>query len=170
MEGLERLGTYLVLDTIPSVKWLLPEIILFVAFTLAIFADLTTDKPGALRSAWVALAGLVAAFVATVVGMGWILPDRLGGLLLFRGSVAFDPFTHYFKLLFLVATILVILMVIRSRDYGVRKMGEFHALLLVVAAGMCLMASSTHLLMLYLSLDFVPKMPSTGHFLYGHWV
>lgn len=155
MEGLERLGTYLVLDTIPSVKWLLPEIVLFVAFTLAIFADLTTNKPGALRSAWVTLLGLIGAFVATIVAIGWGLPGRVDGLLLFRGAVAFDPFANYFKLLFIVVTVIVIILAIKSRDYGVRRMGEFYALLLVVAAGLCMMASSTHMLMLYLSLEMV---------------
>ena len=155
MEGIERLGTYLVLDILPSVRWFVPEIILFVGFTLAILADLTTDRPGALRSAWVVLGTLVAALVATIAGMGAALPEGVRGLSLFRGAVVFDPLASFFKILFLVATILVVILVIRSRDFGKRRMGEFHALLLIVAAGLCLMASSTHLLMLYLSLEMV---------------
>ncbi|MBD3162086.1 MAG: NADH-quinone oxidoreductase subunit NuoN [Candidatus Eisenbacteria bacterium] len=155
MEGLEQLGTYLVLDILPSIRWFVPEIILFAGFTLAIFADLTTDKPGATRSAWVALGSLVAALAATIAGMGAALPEGLGGLSLFRGAVVFDPLANFFKVLFLVATILVVILILRSRDFGLRKMGELHALLLVVAAGLCLMASSTHLLLLYLSLEMV---------------
>jgi NADH-quinone oxidoreductase subunit N len=149
------LAGYLVLDTIPSVRWFLPEIVLFAAFSIAILADLTTDRPGALRSAWVALVGLVATFVVTLITMAWPIPGDGGGVLLFRGTVAYDPFANYFKLLFLVATALVVWLVIRSRDYGTRRMGEFHSLVLIVVAGLFLMASSTHLLMLYLSLEMV---------------
>jgi NADH-quinone oxidoreductase subunit N len=137
------------------VKWLLPEILLFGTFTLAILADLTTNKPNALRSAWVGLVGLVVTLIVTILSMGWQLPPGFNGLLLFRGAVAFDPLAIFFKILFIVATALVIVMVIRSRDYGTRRMGEFHALLIVVVAGLCLMANSMHLLMLYLALETV---------------
>ncbi|MFB3910318.1 MAG: NADH-quinone oxidoreductase subunit N [Candidatus Eisenbacteria bacterium] len=152
---LERLGTYLVLDTIPSVRWFLPEILIFVTFSLAVLADFTTDRRGSLRSAWVALAGLVATFVATIAMMGASLPQGAGALLLFQGAVAFDPLSNFFKLLFLVATILVLLLVVTGRDYGVRRMGEFFSLLMCVVGGLFLMASSTNLLMLYLSLEMV---------------
>ncbi len=152
---LESIGAWRVLDTIPSVRWFLPEILLFVTFTLAVLADLTTDRPGSLRAAWTALVGLAATLIATVVTMGWSLPGGGPGLLLFRGTFAFDPFASFFKILFAVATILVILLTISSRDYGKRRMGEFYALLIGVAAGLFLMAGSTHLLMLYLSLEFV---------------
>ncbi len=152
---LEWVGTYRVLGTIASVRWFVPEILLFVTFTLAVLADLTTDRPGSLRSAYVVLAGLAATFVATLAGMGQALPDGARGLLLFQGASAFDPLGSYFKLVFLVATLVVVVLTMRSRDYGVRKMGEFYALLIAAVAGLFLMAGATHLLMLYLSLEFV---------------
>ncbi|MBM3288116.1 MAG: NADH-quinone oxidoreductase subunit N [Candidatus Eisenbacteria bacterium] len=149
------IGSYRVLDTVASVRWFVPEIVLFVAFTLAILADLSTDRPGSLRAAWTVLLGLLAALVATISSMGGSLPGDAKGLLLFRGAAAFDPLGSYFKLLFLVATIFVVVLAMRSRDFGRRRMGEFYALLLAVAAGLFLMAGSAHLLMLYLSLEFV---------------
>lgn len=152
---LQSLGMYGVLDTIPSVRWFVPEILLIVTFSLAVLADLTTTKPGALRSAWVVLIGMAATLIATVVAMNNPLPAGTRGLLLFRGAVAFDPLASYFKLFFIVATILTIVLTMRSRDYGVRKMGEFYSLLTAVVAGLFLMADSTHLLMLYLSLETV---------------
>lgn len=152
---LERLGAYLVLDTIPSVRYFIPEILLVVAFSVAIAADLM-DKTGRSRgAAWVAVAGLLAAFVAVVAAMGGAVPQGAKGLLLFGGAVAFDPLGNFFKLLFLVATLLVVFLVLRSRDYGSRRMGEFYALLLVVVAGLFLMAISTNLLMMYLALEMV---------------
>ncbi len=151
----EWVGTYLVLDTIASVRWFVPEILLFVTFTLAVLADLTADRPGSLRSAYVVLAGLAAAFVATVAGMGSALPAGAKGLLLFGGATAFDPLGSYFKLIFLVAAFVVVFLTMHSRDYGTRKMGEFYSLLIAVVAGLFLMAGASHLLMLYLSLEFV---------------
>jgi NADH-quinone oxidoreductase subunit N len=151
----EWVGTYRVLDTVASVRWFVPEMLLFATFMLAVLADLTTDRPGSLRSAYVVIAGLMATFIATVAAMGASLPDGARGLLLYGGASAFDPLGSYFKLIFLVATIVVVLLTMRSRDYGTRKMGEFYALLIAVVAGLFLMAGSTHLLMLYLSLEFV---------------
>ncbi len=152
---LERLSGYLVLDTIPSVRYFVPEILLVVAFSVAIAVDLM-DRTGRSRAAaWVAVAGLLGALAATVSAMGVALPEGARGLLLFQGAVAFDPLGSFFKLLFLVATLLVVVIVLRSRDYGLRRMGEFYALLLVVVTGMFLMAISTNLLMMYLSLEMV---------------
>lgn len=152
---LERLGSYLVLDTIPSVRWFWPEIILFITFTLAIAADLLDDKVRSRKSAWVALAGLAAAFVATISAMGATLPAGARGLLLFRGACAFDPLGSYFKLFFILVSAIVIVLTMRSRDFGERKMGEFYGLLLATVAGMFLMSVSTNMLMLYLSLELV---------------
>jgi NADH-quinone oxidoreductase subunit N len=152
---LERLGSYLVLDTIPSVRWFWPEIILFITFTLAIAADLIDENIRSRKSAWVALAGLAGALVATIAGMGQALPQGVRGLLLFQGACAFDPLGSYFKLFFIVVAAIVIVLTMRSRDFGERKMGEFYGLLIAVVAGMFLMAVSTNMLMLYLSLELV---------------
>ncbi len=151
----ERIGAWAVLDTISSARWFLPEILLFATFALAVLADMIDDRPGSRLAPFTALIGLAAALIATIATMGYPIPSGAKGLLLFGGACAFDPLASFFKLLFIVATILVILLILRSRDYGARKMGEFYALLMAVVAGLFLMASSTHILMLYLSLELV---------------
>jgi len=152
---LERLGYYQVLDTIPSVRWFWPEILLFMTFSLVVAADLVRGKANSRWGAWTALVGLSATFIAAVTTMGDPLPGGARGLLLFRGACAFDPLGSFFKLFFVVAAVLVILLVMFSRDFGSRRMGEFYALLIAVVGGLFLMAVSTHLLMLYLSLELV---------------
>ena len=87
--------------------------------------------------------------------MGQALPAGARGLLLFQGSCAFDPLGSYFKLFFILASAIVIVLTMRSRDFGERKMGEFYGLLVAVVAGMFLMSISTNMLMLYLSLELV---------------
>jgi len=152
---LPNMGAWVVLSTIQSVRWFLPETILFATFALAILADMFDDRAGSRLAAWTALVGLAATLIAAIATMGYAIPTGARGLLLFGGACAFDPLGSFFKLLFLVATILVLLLVMRSRDYGARRMGEFYALLIAVVAGLFLMSISTHILMMYLSLELV---------------
>jgi NADH-quinone oxidoreductase subunit N len=152
---LPTIGTWGVLDTLASVRWFLPETLLFATFALAIIADLIDDRPGSRLAPITAIVGVIATLMATIVTMGYHLPGDVRGILLFGGAVAFDPLGSYFKLLFLVATLVVLVLVLRSRDYGTRKMGEFYALLVATVCGLFLMATSTHILMLYLSLELV---------------
>jgi NADH-quinone oxidoreductase subunit N len=93
-----------------------------------------------------ALLGVLAGGTATVrtsfePGMG------------FGGSIAADGFSAYFIYLFLLVAGLVIL---GSMDYLERdhaQHGEFYALVLLGTVGMCFMASSTDLIMIFLGLE-----------------
>ncbi len=99
---------------------------------------------------WMALLGILAAGGADAQlnfrpwpGMG---PA-------FGGTVAADDFSCYFLYLFLLVAALVIL---GSMDYLERdhaQHGEFYALVLMGTVGMCFMASSTDLIMIFLGLE-----------------
>jgi NADH-quinone oxidoreductase subunit N len=71
----------------------------------------------------------------------------------FGGTVAADEFSSFFIYLFLLAAALVIL---GSMDYLERdsaQHGEFYALVLMGTVGMCFMAASTDLIMIFLGLE-----------------
>ena len=69
--------------------------------------------------------------------------------------IVLDNFSIFFKVFSLVATILCILMSIGSKEIDRVHEGEYYALLLTCTLGMFFMASSSNLLMAYLSLEMV---------------
>jgi NADH-quinone oxidoreductase subunit N len=125
-----------------------PEIILSASFLAVVLVDISW--PRAPRATlWVAAAGLAAAFVASLA----LIDAPEGGL--FFGMVALDRQAVFFKGFLLLASFLVLLAAPGSRELSRAHLGEFYALLLGVTLGMLLLASSTDLLMLYLSLEMV---------------
>ena len=99
---------------------------------------------------WMAILGIAAAGAATA---HLTLFDWPGLGPAFGGAVATDEFTIYFIYLFLLVSALVIL---GSMDYLERdhaQHGEFYALILLATVGMCFMAASTDLIMIFLGLE-----------------
>ncbi len=95
---------------------------------------------------WLALGGVLAAGGAT------LRASRDPGTA-FGGAIAADGFSFYFIYLFLLVAALVIL---GSIDYLERdhvQHGEFYALVLLGTVGMCFMAASTDLIMIFLGLE-----------------
>jgi proton-translocating NADH-quinone oxidoreductase chain N len=69
--------------------------------------------------------------------------------------LAADPFAVFFKLLALLAVAVVILTAVPYLAGRTPYRGEFYALLLVVAAAICLATSATNLVMIYLAMEFL---------------
>jgi NADH-quinone oxidoreductase subunit N len=99
------------------------------------------------------LAGLALALVALAALAA--LPAQS----YFSSMVVHDPFALFCRAFFLAATMLAILLTLRSRELCGPGAGEFYLLLLAVLLGMMLLAGSNHLLMVYLSLELV-SVPS----------
>jgi NADH-quinone oxidoreductase subunit N len=74
---------------------------------------------------------------------------------LFLGMVAIDPFASFFKNFFLLGSIPVILLTFISKKFEGLRMGEYYFILLSSLFGGMLMASSTHFLMMFLSLEIL---------------
>jgi NADH-quinone oxidoreductase subunit N len=75
------------------------------------------------------------------------------GVLTYSGSLSVDPFAGYFQLLFLA---IVALVGLGSREYVWREAmpsGEYYALLLFAASGMCLMAAANDLMVIFIGLE-----------------
>ena len=78
---------------------------------------------------------------------------------LFMGMICVDPFSHYFKFIFLFTTLSIILVSKYDKKLDKNYAAEYNALLLIVLLGMFLMSSSINLIMIYLSIELV-SIPS----------
>jgi len=74
---------------------------------------------------------------------------------LFHRMIVLDNFSLFFKVIPLVATLLVIWISFGCREIREIHLGEYYAILLTSSLGMFFMASSSNLLMAYLSLELV---------------
>jgi len=95
---------------------------------------------------WLALAGILAAAGGTF----WI-SDHPG--LAFGKAIAADEFSFYFFYLFLLVAALTVLGSVNYLERDGIQHGEFYALLLMGTAGMCFMAASTDLIMVFIGLE-----------------
>lgn len=91
-------------------------------------------------------------------GMLLILVYSLFGLpqqtTLFNGIYQVDMFGHYFKILFLVAAVLIMLMSGRYMESFAKK-SEFYGLMIFATLGMMLMASAGEFITLYIGLELM---------------
>lgn len=97
----------------------------------------------------VALVGLAAAFVATCASF------ETAPQLIFSGMAAVDPFGAFFKLIYLVAGAIFICLTMTSDEIPVEGRTEYYTMALGGVLGMMLMATSTHMVMVFLAIEFV---------------
>ena len=135
------------LGNIASLDFFYPEAILTGTVLLVVLLDLVLTNKRVLGL--VALAGCLLSLWATLQLYG------TSGGWLFHRMIVLDNFSLFFKLVSLFAAILVLWMSRGSREVGEVHQGEYSAILLSSTLGMFFMASSTNLLMAYLSLELV---------------
>jgi NADH-quinone oxidoreductase subunit N len=135
------------LNNIDSLKLFYPELILTGTILFLVVLDLIVRN-----KTWLGL----LAFVGTLLSLaaacelygtppGW----------LFHRMIVLDNFSLFFKVVSLAAALLVVWMSLGSHEVQRVYQGEYYTLLLTSALGMFFMASSTNLLMAYLSLELV---------------
>ena len=135
------------LGNFESLRFFYPETILTGTILLLVVLDLVLRSKK--RLGYIAIVGCFISLWATLELYG-----TLGGWL-FHRMVILDNFSLFFKVLSLLAALLVIWMSLDCLEIqGVHK-GEYYTLLLTSALGMFFMASSSNLLMAYLSLELV---------------
>ncbi|AGG06478.1 NADH-ubiquinone oxidoreductase chain N [Dehalococcoides mccartyi] len=124
----------------------MPEIIILITALLVIITDLFLTKSKR-HLAYLSLLGLGAAAVATV--LNWNNPPELA----FGGMWALDGYASFFRILFISLSGLVIMASIDYVNKFRRFQGEYYALVLLALLGMIMMASTTNLITMYLSLE-----------------
>jgi NADH-quinone oxidoreductase subunit N len=135
------------LKNVASLTFSYPEIILSGTILLLIVLDLVARDKRSL--ALIALIGSAAALIATL-DLYWAQPGWL-----FHRMIILDNFSLFFKVVALAAAILCIWMSLGSKEIKQVHEGEYYTLLLTCTLGMFFMASSSNLLMAYLSLELV---------------
>jgi len=134
------------LDPIQSLGYFVPELLLSVAVLAIFIADLVVPRKSLLG--WVAFAGTALSLLAV------LSTADSEGAWLFNRMIVHDPFATFFKGIFALATLITVWMSLNSKEVDANQ-GEFYAILLSSTLGMYFMASSTNMLMAYLSLEFV---------------
>jgi len=135
------------LKNVASLSFFYPEFILSATILVLIVLDLIASRRRGL--AMIALVGCVASLIATLD-----LYSAQPGYL-FHRMMILDNFSLFFKVIALAAAILCIWMSLSSNEIKQVHEGEYYTLLLTCTLGMFFMASSSNLLMAYLSLELV---------------
>jgi NADH-quinone oxidoreductase subunit N len=136
------------LDNLQSLPHFLPELSLTAGILLVVLGDIVFKQARNFLNPLLCLLTLGAAAWFAVNGAG----EEAS---LFQGMIAIDGFASFFRIYLLLASTLVLLASLGSVEFSGQHRGEFFMMLLVVTLGTLLLASSTHLAMLYLSLELV---------------
>ena len=137
-----------------SISYYYPELILTFVILAAIIYDLFIDKAFSGRVGWVLIAGLV--IVAIAIHLQKYLPYKTTTL--FTDAIVLDPFSSFFKMIVILATILVSIVSLHSGELDQYRKGEYFYLLGIVTFGLFLMVSSIDLIILYIAIEIVSIM------------
>jgi NADH-quinone oxidoreductase subunit N len=127
---------------------LAPALVVFGAALLALALDLLPPRTSKDHVGSVALAGVVAALVVSVLRWG---SDERG----FSDMIVLDNYALFFNVVICYAAALVLLL---SLDYLRRtgaESGEYYGLLLFSTSGMMLLASANDLIMVFLAIELM---------------
>ena len=138
------------MSNLSSLSYYIPELIIISAILLIIILDIIPSTKSYTFN--VALASIIASALFLCQSYG-------ESHSLFMGMIALDPFSHYFKYIFLFATFSIILISRFDKQLDIKYASEYNVLLLIVLLGLFLMSSSLNLLMIYLSIELV-SIPS----------
>jgi len=140
------------IELIQSLKNFLPEISLTVTLSLVILLDLILGRKVRNIGAFVSIAGLIVTLFFTIRQYG-------GNYQIFRGMFVVDPYSTFFKFIFILSAFIIIIFSLQSYELkqtsARRRTGEYYFLILSLTLGAFLMAGSANLLMMYLSLELV---------------
>lgn len=128
---------------------LVPEFWLAGLGLLLVLLDLFLPADRKRLVGWAAVVGLLLVLIPIFGMLG--TPART----VFFDTYAVDGFAVFFKLIAVVATILVILSAMDALRGQTSFEGEMYVLLTFAALGACLMAASADLILLALSIEFV---------------
>lgn len=126
-----------------------PALALVAAAVIVLLADLFLPRAHKQALAYVALLGIVAAFVATGLLWNATEPAFLGR----DGMAVADGYALFFNYVFLTVAGLAVLISVDYADRQGLAQGEYYALLLLSTAGMSVMAATTDLMVLFVGLE-----------------
>ena len=125
--------------------YILPEIVLTAGALLVLVADVLLPR-GSRALAWVAMLVLAATLVSLV-------PFRHAHVEVAHGLLAVDQFALYFKVVFLVAAGMTVMMSARYLEIEGASPGEYYFLILCATLGMMIMAGGIDLITIFVGLE-----------------
>ena len=125
-----------------------PEILLSVTACALLVFDLLTDQGRKAVLGWISLGAVVVTLLGTL-----LYPPQGGSI--FSGMFLADGYAAFFKVLFLIATALTVLISLRYLDDEGIQRGEYYALLLFATVGMMFMAAGGDFITIYLGLELM---------------
>ena len=125
-----------------------PEILISVTACAVLVFDLLTDQARKSVLGWISLGAVVVTLLGTL-----LYPPQGGSI--FAGMFLADGYAAFFKVLFLIATGLTVLISLRYLDDEGIQRGEYYALLLFATVGMMFMAGGGDFISIYLGLELM---------------
>jgi len=135
--------------SISDFYYILPELVLTTGALILLIADVMLPRRSGGPLSWVTLAVLGATFVSMFV------PEPLFNVQreIAHGLIAVDRFAFFFKLLFLIAAAITVLMSTRYLEVEGVSPGEYYFLILCATLGMMIMAGGIDLITIFIGLE-----------------
>ncbi|HYM22054.1 MAG TPA: NADH-quinone oxidoreductase subunit N [Vicinamibacterales bacterium] len=127
--------------------YILPELVLTGGALVVLIADVLLPKRSTVALAWVTLLAIGATFASLVPFIHEPVREVAGGL------IAVDRFALFFKILFLSAAAITVLMSVRYLDIEGASAGEYFFLILCATLGMMIMAGGIELITIFIGLE-----------------
>lgn len=137
------------MNNLQSLSYYLPEFLLVGTILVSVIVDIFLKAKDSHQVGLWVLGGLFL----TLCSFQFIPENDITSL--FMNSLAFDPFSRFFKILVLVTTGFIILISRESKELSNIRTGEYYMLLGIMVFGMFLMASAIDLIMVYLAIEIV---------------
>jgi NADH-quinone oxidoreductase subunit N len=135
-------------NPVPDIDRILPEVILTCTGVLVMLIDATLSSGIARRPlGWVAALGATLALWASLWQLS--LPQGTG----FYGTVETSAFTVFFHVLICGIVLAALLLTLDTLPADSHHQGEFYALIVFGAVGMCLLTAAVELLVVFIALE-----------------
>jgi NADH-quinone oxidoreductase subunit N len=129
--------------------YILPELVLTAGSLLLLIADVLLPRRSNGPLTWLTLGVLGATFVS----LFWPSPFYNYQVEVAKGLIAVDRFAFFFKLLFLIAAAVTVLMSTRYLEVEGVSPGEYYFLILCATLGMMIMAGGIDLITIFIGLE-----------------
>jgi len=135
-------------NPVPDIYRILPEVILTITGVLVMLVDASLAPLRSRRYlGGLAAAGTTVAYLASVWQLS--LPTGTG----YSGTVETSPFTVFFHVLICGIVIATLLLSLDALPEDSHHQGEYYALMVFGAVGMCLLTSAVELLVVFIALE-----------------
>jgi NADH-quinone oxidoreductase subunit N len=135
-------------NQVPDILRILPEVVLTLTGVVIMLVDATLPASAPRRPmGWIAALGTTLALWCSLQQLA--LPVGTG----FYGTVETSPFTVFFHVLICGIVLVALLLSLDALPEKTHHQGEFYALIVFGAVGMCLLTSAVELLVVFIALE-----------------